>query len=54
MRRTSTFMPDSARPRFELRAGGFRVTADRFPTRPATAVTTAIGSGFLMWAVHSR
>jgi hypothetical protein len=47
-------MPNSQRPYFELRIGGFRVTADRLPARLITAIVTAITSGVGMWTLYGR
>ncbi|MFC0847607.1 hypothetical protein ACFH04_28445 [Streptomyces noboritoensis] len=43
-------MPKSpAFPYFELRIGGFRVTADSIPVRLVTALTTALATGWGTW-----
>lgn len=42
------------RPYFELRIGGFHMTADRFPARLLTAIVTAAGSVLGMWSVYGR
>lgn len=47
-------MPKAPRPYFELRIGGFRVTANRVPTRLVTAIVTALGSVLGMWTIYGR
>ncbi|WP_407287598.1 hypothetical protein [Streptomyces sp. BP-8] len=47
-------MPHPPRPYFELRIGGFRVTADRFPARLVTAIATAMTSAIGIWTLYGR
>ncbi|MDQ0931844.1 hypothetical protein QFZ49_001751 [Streptomyces turgidiscabies] len=41
-------------PYFELRIGGFRMTAERFPVRLLTALATAATSGVGTWLLSNR